>query len=120
MKSYPRQMPPTWSYGHQRPGAEKCDQCGQPIGKNDRVCVIETQVSYMRGDDEVEFICEPCAVSRRITPPPTKAQRRYLHLVNTQAGLKKKVATLKKQLTAAERNLADVEHQIAKFTEAAS
>jgi hypothetical protein len=43
-----------------------CETCGGiPIGQR---AVIVTQTSVMRGDDEVEVLCIPCAVKRGIRP----------------------------------------------------
>lgn len=43
-----------------------CDCCGkQP--KRLR-CVVTTQVSWMRGDDEVEVFCIPCAITKGHKP----------------------------------------------------
>lgn len=46
--------------------AVKCDKCGE-IPREIR-CVLTTQTSFMRGDDEVTFLCIPCALSRGIVP----------------------------------------------------
>jgi hypothetical protein len=43
-----------------------CDDCGQ-VHKHHR-CVITEQVNWMRGDDEVTFLCISCAVKRGIVP----------------------------------------------------
>ena len=48
--------------GHQ----PKCADCGE-TPKHSR-CVLTEQVNFMRGDDEVTFLCIPCAVKRDIKP----------------------------------------------------
>jgi hypothetical protein len=38
----------------------KCGTCDHKFGKDEKFWRRETQVSYMRGDDEVESICTEC------------------------------------------------------------
>lgn len=45
-------------------------------------CAIAEQTSPMRGDDEVTFLCVPCAVKRKIDLPSIAC--RLLYLAMTQ------------------------------------
>jgi len=38
----------------------KCGSCDHRFGKNEQFWRQETQVSYMRGDDEVDWKCLAC------------------------------------------------------------
>ena len=42
------------------PYSSPCMKCGHKHIKGERFLRRETQVSYFRGDDEVETICESC------------------------------------------------------------
>lgn len=110
-RSYPRTMPPNWrdSDAH---GKERCSSCGNSIPKGERVCVVEVQVNWMRGDDEVEKYCESCANARGMKSPPTKAERRLVHLRQEVLGLQRKVKRLRSQLASAELNLVEREAQL--------
>jgi len=51
---------------HKTADAPQCADCGQ-LPKGQR-CVLTEQTNWMRGDDEVTFLCIPCAATRGITP----------------------------------------------------
>jgi len=40
---------------------DKCDRCGQTLGKDKPFWRRETQVSWFRGDDEVKVLCLSCS-----------------------------------------------------------
>lgn len=116
-KSYPREMPPQWLYTHNRPGIKVCDKCGQQFPKPSRICVIETQVNWFRGDDEVTALCEPCAKLAGHTPPPSKAEKQLVNLQNHRKALAAQVAVLKpgKELRKAILCLSGVERRLAEL-----
>ena len=43
----------------------KCGSCDHLLGKNEKFWRRETQVSYMRGEDEVEIKCAECKANGR-------------------------------------------------------
>ncbi len=43
-----------------RPGCTHCQKCGIEFGRREKFFLRETQVSWMRGDDEVEYFHERC------------------------------------------------------------
>ena len=47
---------------------EKCMRCPHVFGKDEKFWRQETQVSYMRGDDEVESICDDCKKTAELHP----------------------------------------------------
>lgn len=108
-RDYPRNMPPQWRAGQP---AKTCNDCKQPIPKNERHCVIEVQVNWMRGDDEVEFLCESCANKRGIQSPPTKEERRRAQLLVEVPALRKKIRRLRSELADAEKILAEREDML--------
>jgi hypothetical protein len=115
MKSYPHTQPPAWRPGHGHKSL-KCDTCGNAIGKHDQYCVVETQVSYMRGDDEVAVYCVVCAQNAGHQVPPTKAARRLGQLKHERDAIRSKVARLNRELEAANRNLTRVEKLLAEHS----
>jgi hypothetical protein len=55
-----------WQRVSQKHYTQPCDHCGGvPSGMR---AAITTQTSWMRGDDEVEFLCITCAIARGIRP----------------------------------------------------
>lgn len=72
--AYPRLMPPEWrereSFGKQE---IRCNRCLDTITKGQRLVVLTIQTGWMRGDDDVELLCEKCGIANGYTPPPTKA-----------------------------------------------
>lgn len=39
---------------------EACKKCGHQFSPTEKFWIREARVSYMRGDDEVEVLCDPC------------------------------------------------------------
>jgi hypothetical protein len=59
-RTYPRVMAPERCLGLNRPGRSQCSVCGKAIADRDPMVVVETQQSWFRGDDDVEFYHEVC------------------------------------------------------------
>jgi hypothetical protein len=53
----------------------KCGTCGHELGKDEKFWRRETQVSYMRGEDEVEIKCCACK-DKDVTRPSDTRERR--------------------------------------------
>lgn len=58
-KKYPREI---WSTATtlNRPGLKSCKACGIKFDKGERFAVLERQVDWFRGNDEVEAYHKPC------------------------------------------------------------
>lgn len=54
-------MKVTWSRHttRSRPGGKNCSKCNRSFGSKE-FAVSDTQVSWLRGEDEVEFLCFMC------------------------------------------------------------
>ena len=100
LSQYPKTKPPKWCFAHNRPFVKACHGCKAVFAKQDRVCFIETQVNFFRGDDEVECLCAKCAVARGIQHPDVAQLRQ-----------------LRNELAAAERKHANQKINIAKLKE---
>lgn len=111
-RTYPQTMPAQWCLGKNRPGLTTCDCCKSPIGPDDPICVIERQVSWFRGDDEVEAFCVVCAKPRGHRPPPTKAERLVEHLKGELTGCQRKVVNLKAEIQKTETRLGNLREEL--------
>ena len=63
MEKYPREM---WSTATllNRPGLKACKRCAVKFDKGERFVVVDRQVNWFRGDDEVEAFHGQCAPAR--------------------------------------------------------
>ena len=43
----------------------KCDGCDKKFGPHEKYWRRETQVSWFRGDDEVESLCDHCKANKK-------------------------------------------------------
>jgi hypothetical protein len=57
-----------------------CEKCEREFVKGEHICIVETQVSFMRGDDESEAFCAKCAIENGHVQPPTKREKRIANL----------------------------------------
>ncbi len=64
-KKYPIVNPPIFCEAWNRPGIKFCTKCHDAFQRKDKIAVIETQVSWFRGDDEVEAFHKTCYALRR-------------------------------------------------------
>lgn len=71
-RNYPLTIPGKWSTQGMR---QKCNACERIIRSSEIRWVIETQVSWFRGDDEVEFFCVECAKSTKDAGPTPQELR---------------------------------------------
>lgn len=81
-----------WFKAEQRCFSE-CDGCKAPIVRGDDIYVIETEVSFMRGDDDVEAFCVKCAADKRQSPPPSKREQRIKNLTTEIELAKQRIET---------------------------
>jgi len=69
-RNYPIQGPPEYTSRQCRPGITECDGCQKKFDPVERFAIIETQVSWFRGDDMVKAFCEGCCKVKGMPPPP--------------------------------------------------
>ncbi len=59
-KKYPFVLPPVRCESWSRPGIKSCSKCHLPFKRKERIVVVETQVNWFRGDDEVVAYHDQC------------------------------------------------------------
>jgi hypothetical protein len=59
-RRYPKEMPWKQTTRETYPGCTHCQKCGREFGHREVYWRREIKVSYMRGDDEVEMLCDGC------------------------------------------------------------
>lgn len=70
-------------------------------------------MNWFRGDDEVRFYCEGCAVKQGKVPPPTKAERRLVAFVGQLKSLDRKIAAAKRDIPQWEKVASELRDRIA-------
>ena len=70
-KTYPRaetEVREAHTFGKPFRGGVPCQLCKKLMVKNEKVHIITIQVSYMRGDDRIEYFCSDCLEDKDMTP----------------------------------------------------
>lgn len=111
LAKYPKQKL-EWRKGHNKARSIRCDGCGNSFPREDDVLVLETQVDFFRGNDEVEFLCVECAKERGHEPPPSKSQRKREHLQQEIAAHTKKIAEWERLLARRRKILAKATEEL--------
>lgn len=111
-KQYPIEQPPGWrnagKWDVKHDAA--CKTCGTKFCRDQLMCVIETQVNWFRGDDEVDFYCEGCASARGIKTPKQHRQKRAAEEIEA---IKRNIAKPDGDTPGRRRRLAELESEIA-------
>lgn len=86
-----------------------CKICSKPIGKNESRLVVTTRITFMRGDDEVDFYCVSCA--KEIGHEFPKTTSKVESWKSTIFGIDKQIAKLQETKAKLQAKIAAAEFQ---------